>query len=136
MTETHESIEELLAGYVLRSLSGEDAARVDRLLSDHVPLCPACRDTLAVFQGVTADLALEPRRMTPPDTLLPSLHRDLGVRAAPAPGGGLRGRREHGRRGGVRGARRHAEPSREHDRRHDSTTSPRPWTSRPGPVPP
>ncbi|MGH2594846.1 MAG: anti-sigma factor domain-containing protein [Actinomycetota bacterium] len=78
MTETHESIEELLAGYVLRSLSGEDAARVDHLLSDHVPLCPACRDSLAVFQGVTADLALAAAPMTPPDTLLPSLHRDLG----------------------------------------------------------
>jgi hypothetical protein len=78
LTETHESIEELLAGYVLRSLSGEDAARVDHLLSDHVPLCPACRDSLAVFQGVTADLALDAAPMTPPDTLLPSLHRDLG----------------------------------------------------------
>jgi hypothetical protein len=78
LTETHESIEELLAGYVLRSLSGEDAVRVDHLLSDHVPLCPACRDSLAVFQGVTADLALDAAPLTPPDTLLPSLHRDLG----------------------------------------------------------
>ena len=41
LTETHEAIEELLAGYVLRSLSGEDAARADHLLSDHVPQCPA-----------------------------------------------------------------------------------------------
>jgi hypothetical protein len=78
LTEAHESIEELLAGYALRSLSGEDAARVDHLLSDHVPSCPACRDSLAVFQGVTADLALDAAPMTPPDTLLPSLHRDLG----------------------------------------------------------
>jgi hypothetical protein len=78
LTETHESIEELLAGYVLRGLSGEDAARVDHLLSDHVPSCPACRDSLAVFQGVTADLALDAAPMKPPDTLLPSLHRDLG----------------------------------------------------------
>ena len=78
MTETHESIEELLAGYVLRSLSGEDAARVDHLLSDHVPHCPACRDTLNVFQAVTADLALDAASLTPPDTLLASLHRDLG----------------------------------------------------------
>ena len=80
MTETHEAIEELLAGYVLRSLSGEDAARADHLLSDHVPQCPACRDSLAVFQAVTADLCAggaSPSR--PPDTLLPRLHRDLGV---------------------------------------------------------
>jgi hypothetical protein len=80
LTQTHESIEELLAGYVLRGLSGEDAVRVDHLLSDHVPLCPACRDALAVFQGVTADLALDAVPLTPPDTLLPSLHRDLGDR--------------------------------------------------------
>ena len=79
MTESHEAIEELLAGYVLRSLSGEDAARADHLLSDHVPQCPACRDSLAVFQAVTADLALEARPVEPPDTLLPRLHRDLGA---------------------------------------------------------
>lgn len=79
MTETHEDIEELLAGYVLRSLSGEDAVRADHLLSDHVPHCPACRDSLAVFQAVTADLALEVTAIQPPDTLLPRLHRDLGA---------------------------------------------------------
>jgi len=79
LTESHESIEELLAGYVLRSLSGEDAARADHLLSDHVPQCPACRDSLAVFQAVTADLALEAAPVRPPDTLLPRLHRDLGA---------------------------------------------------------
>ena len=78
MTETHEAIEELLAGYVLRSLSGEDAERADHLLSDHVPHCPACRDSLAMFQGVTADLALDASPIQPPDTLLPRLHRDLG----------------------------------------------------------
>jgi hypothetical protein len=81
VSETHESIEELLAGYVLRSLSGEDAARADHLLSDHVPLCPACRDSLAMFQAVSADLALDAAPATPPDTLLPSLHRDLGVQS-------------------------------------------------------
>ena len=79
MPETHEAIEELLAGYVLRSLSGEDAVQADHLLSEHVPHCPACRDSLAVFQGVAADLALEATPIQPPDTLLPRLHRDLGV---------------------------------------------------------
>ena len=78
MTQDHESIEELLAGYVLRSLSGDDATHADLLLSDHVPFCPACRDSLAVFQGVTADLALDAAPVTPPETLLPRLHRDLG----------------------------------------------------------
>lgn len=79
MRQSHEAIEELLAGYVLRSLSGEDAARADHLLSDHVPFCPACRDSLAVFQGVTADLALAAQPLDPPETLLPRLHRDLGA---------------------------------------------------------
>lgn len=79
MTDSHGTIEELLAGYVLRSLSGEDAARADHLLSDHVPSCPACRDSLAIYQGVTADLALAARPLDPPETLLPRLHRELGA---------------------------------------------------------
>jgi len=82
VTENHETIEELLSGYVLRSLSGEDASRADQLLSDHVPFCAACRDSLAVFQGVTAELALDAAPMAPPDTLLPRLHRDLGAQEA------------------------------------------------------
>lgn len=73
----HERIEELLAGYVLRSLTGEDAAEADRLLSEHVPACPRCRDTLAAFQAVSADLALEAAPLAPPETLLPRLHREL-----------------------------------------------------------
>jgi hypothetical protein len=79
VTDSHGTIEELLAGYVLRSLSGEDAARADHLLSDHVPSCPACRDSLAIYQGVTADLALAARPLDPPETLLPRLHRELGA---------------------------------------------------------
>lgn len=82
MTQNHGAIEELLAGYVLRSLSGEDAARADQLLSDHVPSCPACRDSLAVFQGVTSDLALAAQPLAPPETLLPRLHRDLGAQGS------------------------------------------------------
>lgn len=75
----HESIEELLAGYVLRSLSGEDATGADRLLFDHVPHCLACRDSLAVFQAVAADLSLVAAPIAPPETLLPRLHRELGA---------------------------------------------------------
>ncbi len=74
----HESIEELLAGYVLRSLSGPDAREADRLLSEHVPTCPMCRDALGGFQEVAGDLALEPAPVDPPDVLLPRLHRELG----------------------------------------------------------
>jgi hypothetical protein len=79
--EDHEAIEELLAGYVLRGLAGEDAVLADGLLSDHVPSCPACRDTLAVFQTITADLAFAERPLPPPETLLPRLHRELGSQA-------------------------------------------------------
>ncbi|MEO8475587.1 MAG: anti-sigma factor [Actinomycetota bacterium] len=78
MIEDHEQIEELLAGYVLRSLSGEDATRADDLLSDHVPACDRCRDALAGFQELSADLALATRPLAPPDTLLARLHRGLG----------------------------------------------------------
>jgi hypothetical protein len=77
VTLDHESIDELLAGYVLRSLSGTDAAEADRLLSEHVPGCMVCHEALAGFQAVTADLALAASPLTPPDTLLPRLHRQL-----------------------------------------------------------
>ena len=77
MIEDHEQIEELLAGYVLRSLSGEDATEADRLLSDHVPVCGRCRDTLTDFQALSADLALDTPPITPPETLLPRLRREL-----------------------------------------------------------
>ena len=80
MNDDHEKIEELLAGYVLRSLSGEDAVEADRLLSQHVPSCITCRGLLADFQSLTADLALAAPPRTPPETLLPHLHRELEPR--------------------------------------------------------
>ncbi len=78
MADNHEWIEELLAGYVLRSLSGEDAVVADRLLSEHVPSCPMCRDTLTAFQGVAGEVALAPAPVPPPDLLLPRMHEVLG----------------------------------------------------------
>ena len=77
MTPDHDRIDELLAGYVLRGLSGEDAAEADLLLSEHVPSCLTCRQTLGEFQELTADLALDAAPMAPPETLLPRLHREL-----------------------------------------------------------
>ena len=70
-------IDELLAGYALRSLSGDDAAEADRLLSEHVPDCGRCRETLLAFAETAADLALGADPLPPPDTLLPRLHREL-----------------------------------------------------------
>ena len=78
MADSHEWIEELLAGYVLRSLSGEDAVVADRLLSEHVPSCPMCRDTLTAFQGVAGEVALAPVPVSPPGLLLPRMHEVLG----------------------------------------------------------
>ena len=73
----HEAIEELLAGYALRSLSGEDAREADRLLTEHVPTCPICRDALTGFQELAGELALDVPAASPPETLLVRLHRDL-----------------------------------------------------------
>jgi hypothetical protein len=77
VAQEHERIEELLAGYVLQSLSGADAAEADRLLTEHVPTCPMCRDALADFQAVTGELALTIPPLAPPETLYARLRRDI-----------------------------------------------------------
>jgi hypothetical protein len=82
--DDHDRIEELLAGYALQSLSGEDAARADRLLAGHVPTCSLCREILVDFQAVIGDIALTVPPLEPPDTLLPRLQRE--IRSGPAPG--------------------------------------------------
>lgn len=81
MIDDHERIEELLAGYVLRSLSGPDATEADLLLSDHAPGCRMCRDSLDDYQRLSADLAFAVEPMAPPETLLPRLHRELEPQA-------------------------------------------------------
>jgi hypothetical protein len=70
----------LIAGYALRSLSGEDATEADRLLSQHVPGCERCRATLLAFTDTVADLAFAADPIAPPETLLPRLHRELEPR--------------------------------------------------------
>jgi len=77
MNEDHDRIQELLAGYVLLSLSGEDAVEADRLLSEHVPSCPLCRDQVAGFQAVAGDLATAVSPVQPPDLLLPRIRRGV-----------------------------------------------------------
>jgi hypothetical protein len=73
----HERIEELLAGYVLLSLSGEDALEADRLLSEHVPTCPMCRETLAGFQAVAGELSLAAPPVKVPDLVLPRIRHGI-----------------------------------------------------------
>jgi hypothetical protein len=77
VTEDHERIDELLAGYALLSLEGDDAAEADRLLSEHVPGCARCRRTLADFQALSGDLALASAPADPPETMLPRIHRAM-----------------------------------------------------------
>lgn len=85
--QEHERIDELMAGYALRSLSGEDAAEADRLLSEHVPDCERCRETLLAFSDTVADLAFAADPIVPPETLLPRLHRELEARTGRLPAG-------------------------------------------------
>lgn len=85
--QEHDRVEELLAGYALRSLTGKDAAEADRLLSEHVPGCGRCRGTLLAFSETVADLALAADPMPPPETLLPRLHREVEPRTARQPAG-------------------------------------------------
>ncbi len=87
MSLDHERIEELLAGYVLLSLTGEDATRADRLLSEHVPTCPLCRETLTGFQAVAGELPLAAAPAPVPDLVLPRIHRGM----ADTPARGRRG---------------------------------------------
>jgi hypothetical protein len=73
----HDAVEELLASYVLGSLSGEDAAEADRLLNEHVPECLDCRRTLDAFQGLMGEVGMSATPVAPPETLLPRIERSL-----------------------------------------------------------
>jgi hypothetical protein len=73
----HERIEELLAGYVLLSLSGEDAVEADRLLTEHVPTCPMCRDALDGFQLVAGELSIAAHPVPVPDLVLPRIRHGM-----------------------------------------------------------
>jgi hypothetical protein len=75
--DDHERIEQLLAGYALLALSGEDAAEADRLLAEHVPSCVSCRRTLTEFRSLAGDLALAADPVDPPDLLLARLHAGI-----------------------------------------------------------
>lgn len=81
----HDHVEELMAGYALRALTGGDAQEAERLLSEHVPGCLRCRRTLLAFSDTVADLALAADPIAPPETLLPRLHRSLEPRGGRRP---------------------------------------------------
>ncbi|MGZ5353337.1 MAG: anti-sigma factor domain-containing protein [Actinomycetota bacterium] len=77
MTQDHERIEELLTGYTLLSLTGEDAAEADRILAEHLPSCLTCRQTLSELQILTGDLALAADPVAPPDLVRARIHRGI-----------------------------------------------------------
>jgi hypothetical protein len=78
MDRDHERIEEALAGYALGALAEGDALEVDRLLAEHVPSCPLCREALAGFRGVADRLALAPAAVRPSELVLARLRRSVG----------------------------------------------------------
>ena len=90
MIEEHDRIDELLAGYALGALTGEDAEAADRLLTEHAPSCARCRETLAGFQAVAGDLGLAVAPKTPSEILAARVAREvdeergIGRRRGPA----------------------------------------------------
>jgi transposase InsO family protein len=99
MAQDHDRIEELLAGHALEALAGEDAIEADRLLAEHVPTCPMCRETLAGFRGVAERLSLAAAAVRPPELLLARIRRSMREDGADRRTGGLRLPLRAGRRG-------------------------------------
>lgn len=88
LEQEHERIEGLLAGYTLRSLSDADAVEADRLLADHVPSCPSCRQMLADLRSVAGDLALDAEPVSAPDLVWARIRRRLEEDIGPSPRAG------------------------------------------------
>src|SRR5205814_7768874 len=78
-----ERIEELLAGHALGALSGEDRARADRLLAEHVPTCDVCRAWPGKSLLISGDLALATPPVAPPEIQWRRLSKE--VIAPPTP---------------------------------------------------
>lgn len=72
----HARIDELLAGHALHSLDGDDQHEAERILTEHLPGCERCRNTVEQFRTITADLAFASRPKEPPEMLLPRLRME------------------------------------------------------------
>jgi hypothetical protein len=77
MIHENDRIDELLAGYALGALSAEDAEAADRLLTEHIPTCARCRETLSGFQAVAGDLGLAAAPRSPSELLAARVARDV-----------------------------------------------------------
>jgi hypothetical protein len=78
MTDTHEAVQEVLAGYALHSLGPGQAEEAEAVIASHLPYCADCREALEGFQRIAGDLALAADSHHPPRTLSAMLKRELG----------------------------------------------------------
>jgi hypothetical protein len=67
--EDHELIQQALAAHALHALDGEDASRLEELLTVHLPACAWCRADLTTFEAISGELALAAGSKHPPRTL-------------------------------------------------------------------
>lgn len=79
MTWDHERVQELLAARALDGLDGDDVARAEEAIAEHVPSCDECRDAVVAFGELAGDLALAAPAAAPPDTLWPRLRRSAAA---------------------------------------------------------
>jgi anti-sigma-K factor RskA len=77
MSEAHDHVLPLLAGYALGILSAQEAETVRQ----HLAQCAPCRQELQAYEEVNADLALAVPEVAPP----PGLEERLLERVAPRP---------------------------------------------------
>lgn len=84
MSWDHERVEELLAGYALGGLEGDDRGLAERAVAEHLPGCRRCRETLDDFRTIAGDLALAAPAAAPPDLLGARLSRTVAPVPSPA----------------------------------------------------
>jgi hypothetical protein len=82
MTDDHELVQEALAAHALHALEGEEAARLEELLTAHLPECAWCRADLAAFETISGELALAAGSTHPPRTLGVRIRRQAELRTA------------------------------------------------------
>jgi hypothetical protein len=77
MTDTHEAVQEVLAGYALHALGPDQEEEAESVIASHLLYCADCRNALEGFQRIAGDLALAADSHRPPRTLSATLKRDL-----------------------------------------------------------
>ncbi|HEX6262325.1 MAG TPA: zf-HC2 domain-containing protein [Actinomycetota bacterium] len=75
MSWDHDHVEELLAGFALDGLDGDDRGLAERAIREHLPGCDRCRETLDHYRTIAGDLALAAPAVAAPDLLAARLSR-------------------------------------------------------------